>query len=343
MSLAEIDQASRSCSVVVVGPLQRAATSSDSVAALTAEHVNAEALVVVKAWHLEERIPVQRLGGGMLASARLEDVMEAIRPERELAGRRPILDMACLRILQRVRYRTFVLSFDNLGSLSRLAEPEELVAVELVSDLQRERAAMFRLLCPLLPILVGRARELVRGLDDVIHDFGHVDRCASTAALLSSVYPYAHTAVVEICAWWHDIGRLSGPTHHEARSADMLGQELLRAGVDESVVPDFTQAVAFHKWSMRPTSLEGKIVRDADKLDTISAERWYLWDAAACSGSSIPESELDLLSRVACDLHNLMSLKSSLVLLRIRRSELRGLVRRLNNEKVSQFADLAAN
>lgn len=343
MSLAEIDEASRSYGAVVVGPLQKAATSSDSVAALTAEHVNAEALAIVKAWHLGDRVPVDCSQGGTLDRARLEDVMEAIRTQKELAGRRPILDMACLRILQRVRYRTFVVAFDQLGSLSKLAEPERVAAVELVSDLQRERSGALGKLRPIVPVLVERARTLLEGLDDVIHDFGHVDRCASTAMLLGSVYPYAQPSIIEVGAWWHDVGRLYGASDHEARSAEMLTQELVRAGVDESVVMDSAQAVAFHKWSMRPSSLEGKIVRDADKLDAVAPERWQLWDVAASNGSIIPESELDLVSRVACDLDRLLSLKAALVVLRARRSELRGVVSSLNNGKVSRFAALAAD
>jgi hypothetical protein len=244
MSLAEIEQASRFYGAVVVGPLQKAATSSDSVAALTAEHVNAEAVFV------------------------------------------------------------------------------------------KLRA--------ILPGLLERARTLLGGLDDVMHDFGHVDRCASTAMLLGSVYQYAHPGIIEVGAWWHDVGRLSGAAGHEARSAGMLSQELLMAGADESVVPDFAQAVAYHKWSMRPSSLEGKIIRDADKLDAVAPERWRVWDAAACMGMTVPESELDLVSRVACDLDNLISLKSALLLVRMLRSELRDVARSLNNEKVSRFAAIAA-
>lgn len=343
MSLVEIDQASRSYGVVMVGPLQKAATSSDSVAALAAEHVNAEVLVIVKAWRLGDRFPVQCSREGPLTCARLEDVMDEVRSQRELAGQRSILDMACLRILQRVRYRTFVVSFDDLGTLSRLAETERLCAVELVSELQRERGAMFAKLGPKLPVLRDRARGLVRGFDDVMHDYGHVDRCASTAILLGSVYRYAHPAIVEIGAWWHDVGRLSGPSEHEARSADMLAQELASAGADESVVVDFVQAVAYHKWSMRPSTLEGKIIRDADKLDAVAPERWRIWDAAACNGTVVPEAELEFVSQIACDLDNLLSLRSAHLLLRARRSELREVVPSLRDEKVSRSATLAAS
>lgn len=343
MSLVEIEQAGRSYGAVIVGPLQKAATSSDSVAALTAEHVNAEALVIVKAWHLGDRVPVEGSKGGTLVCARLEDVIDKVRPHTELAGKRPILDMACLRILQRVRYRTFVVPVDELGSLSRLAEPHSLSAVEVVSDLQRSRAAAFGKLRPVLPILLERARELVRGLDDVVHDFGHIARCASTAMLIGSTYPYANSAIIEIGAWWHDVGRLEGPADHEARSADMLARELERAGADESVVQEFAEAVAFHKWSMRPSSLEGKVIRDADKLDAVAPERWRFWDAAASNGVIVPESELCSVSEIASDLDNLISLKSALQLLRVRRSELRELLPNLKDEKVRRFAVLAAN
>jgi hypothetical protein len=161
--------------------------------------------------------------------------------------------------------------------------------------------------------------------------------------LIGSTYPYANSAIIEIGAWWHDVGRLEGPADHEARSADMLARELERAGADESVVQEFAEAVAFHKWSMRPSSLEGKVIRDADKLDAVAPERWRFWDAAASNGVIVPESELCSVSEIASDLDNLISLKSALQLLRVRRSELRELLPNLKDEKVRRFAVLAAN
>jgi hypothetical protein len=340
MSLTEVEEAMSSYGVIVVGPLQHGATSSDSVAAITAEQLCAEALVIIKAWRLDDRVPAEGSVGN-LRQVRLEDVIDVVAAKIERAGRRPILDMACLRVLQRARFRTFVVAFDDAKALLRLPDPSAFDGIEIVSNAQREYEGMARRLAETVPTLLERARASLGGLRDVVHDIGHVRRCVSNAMELCTEYPYSRRAAVELAAWWHDVGRLDGSAGHEARGAQILATELRQRGVGEDMVSDLIDAIAFHKWSMLPATLEGKIIRDADKLDAVCLERWIVWDKAVCDGANVAESELEAVCRVAQDLDRIIALKALLPVLRERRAELSDGVRLLRSSVVSKYARLA--
>ena len=47
-----------------------------------------------------------------------------------------------------------------------------------------------------------------------------------------------------------------------------------KLGYDESFIDKCYQAVVYHKWNMEPKTLEGKIVKDADKIGFIGLNRW---------------------------------------------------------------------
>jgi HD superfamily phosphohydrolase YqeK len=121
---------------------------------------------------------------------------------------------------------------------------------------------------------IEEAKALLRQIDGRAYD--HTESVAAFALELVNAYPEVDSDLITVSVWWHDTGRLYSE-NHEGRSATMARQSLLSLGVkpgDARVVYD---AIVYHKWSMSPKTLEGEIVRDADKLDWVRPSRWVSW------------------------------------------------------------------
>ena len=118
------------------------------------------------------------------------------------------------------------------------------------------------------------ARKYLAGALDHAHDISHAERVARNVALIGRKLGYKDISFLSLCAWWHDAGRTIDDSCHEKISAELLKNDLLRRGSSVAVVKKAYAAVRHHRWSMRPCTLEGKMIYDADKLDFISIERW---------------------------------------------------------------------
>lgn len=87
---------------------------------------------------------------------------------------------------------------------------------------------------------------------------------------------------VEVCvlaSYCHDVGRALSAEgiDHEYIGAVALADEMSRLGVEGNTLQTLYNAIIYHKWSMKPKTLEGIIVRDADKLDWVSEWRWQYY------------------------------------------------------------------
>lgn len=103
------------------------------------------------------------------------------------------------------------------------------------------------------------------------HDYFHVERVVNTAKRLAKE-ENANEFLVELAAWLHDVG--------DAKLHDGIdkSEELITEFLSELEIPNETilsivkivSQVSFSKGN-QPTSLEAKIVQDADRLDAIGA------------------------------------------------------------------------
>jgi len=120
---------------------------------------------------------------------------------------------------------------------------------------------------------IREAKELISRINDSAHSFAHAQSVVELALEIADGYPEVDRELIEVAAWWHDAGRLYAE-EHEKLSAEMSEKSLEKLGIEKEICRKVYDAIAFHKWSMHPQTLEGEIIRDADKLDFISVERW---------------------------------------------------------------------
>jgi uncharacterized protein len=118
------------------------------------------------------------------------------------------------------------------------------------------------------------------GFDDPAHGWEHIKRVYRLALSIAEL-EHADTFIVGMAALLHDIGHLSKDTsqHHADLSMSVAGELLevydISAGTREAIL----HAIAAHSFSLgiEPRTLEAKVVRDADRLDSLGAIGILRW------------------------------------------------------------------
>jgi len=126
----------------------------------------------------------------------------------------------------------------------------------------------------LIPKLDALAQE--RSSRDPAHDVAHVRRVASTARALA-VTAHANAKICVSAALLHEL--FSYPKNHpeSAHSGEICAEharhELTALGVDAELTDQICYAIAVHPFSrgITPTTIEAKILQDADRLDALGA------------------------------------------------------------------------
>jgi hypothetical protein len=121
---------------------------------------------------------------------------------------------------------------------------------------------------------IKRAKEYLSQADDISHGGAHVESMLKFARQIASHNPETNIDLLEIACWWHDVGRLYPGDNHESISAKMARDELKKIGFSADLAEQAYLAIAYHDMSDEPTTLEGKILKDADKLDYLPIWRW---------------------------------------------------------------------
>ena len=125
-------------------------------------------------------------------------------------------------------------------------------------------------------ISIQEARALYRDGDSA-HDFDHVLRVLGMAERIAAAEG-ADAAIVRAAALLHDIARAdednsSEPLDHAELSAQRAVELLLERGAGREFAERVAEAIRAHRFrgADRPRSLEGQVLFDADKLDSIGA------------------------------------------------------------------------
>ena len=125
--------------------------------------------------------------------------------------------------------------------------------------------------------LLQRVRTHLEGAPGC-HDFDHTLRVLRNAESLASETPGADLRIVRLAALLHDLARpeemrLQGRACHARLGAAMIPEFVADCDFPPVLVAAVAEAVRTHRYrdDARPRTVEGKIVYDADKLDSLGA------------------------------------------------------------------------
>jgi uncharacterized protein len=132
----------------------------------------------------------------------------------------------------------------------------------------------------LLSEMYVEAQERFSRLNDLAHGWEHVQRVYRLALHIAQ-REGGDRFIVGTAALLHDLGRLShDETRHHADLSVIHARELLsRYQVSPDTQEAILHAIAAHSFSLglQPRTLEARIVRDADRLDSLGAVGILRW------------------------------------------------------------------
>ncbi|MDR3480152.1 MAG: HD domain-containing protein [Burkholderiaceae bacterium] len=115
------------------------------------------------------------------------------------------------------------------------------------------------------------------GHDDGAHDLQHLHRVWRLAQALLAEYPQADAMIVQAACYLHDL--VNVPKDHPDRAqastlaAGLACAKLERIGFPSEKLAGVAHAIEAHSFSasIAPTTIEARIVQDADRLDALGA------------------------------------------------------------------------
>lgn len=109
--------------------------------------------------------------------------------------------------------------------------------------------------------------------NDSLHFIGHTIDVVNYVKELLEQIP-ANKEICIIAAYWHDVGKSVTDKGHEEESGRILKEEMAKLGYSNEMIEQCYLTVVNHKRKCIPPTIEGKIVRDADKIAYIGKNRW---------------------------------------------------------------------
>lgn len=123
--------------------------------------------------------------------------------------------------------------------------------------------------------LINFAKQYMTLIKDSEHDINHMkDVVEYTKKILHNINEEIDVEACIIGAYWHDVGRTKIEVGHKKISAEMLSDTMKSLNYDENFIKKCYDSIEFHKWSMKPQTIEGLVVKDADKIAWLGAGRW---------------------------------------------------------------------
>ncbi|MGB6083930.1 HD domain-containing protein [Moheibacter sp.] len=122
-------------------------------------------------------------------------------------------------------------------------------------------------------ILIAAGNYIKKGFtgETTGHDFYHIERVVKTARKIASE-ENADLFLVELAAWLHDVGDYK---LHDGmdKSEELISEFLFELNLPKETISKIIKIVSQVSFSKgnAPTSLEAKIVQDADRLDALGA------------------------------------------------------------------------
>lgn len=122
--------------------------------------------------------------------------------------------------------------------------------------------------------LIKIAIEKMKLSKDAKHNLVHTLDVVEYTKEILETEGKANKEVCMIAAYWHDVGRIKQDEGHELISANELKAEMEKQNYPNAFIEECYKAIYKHSWKEEPETLEGIIVRDADKIDFVGINRW---------------------------------------------------------------------
>ena len=122
--------------------------------------------------------------------------------------------------------------------------------------------------------LIDKAINIMKEMNDAVHGLSHVENVVANTIEILKEENDADKEVCILSAYWHDVGRMYGKEGHGVNSAEMLKSELNKNNYNDEFIQKCYKAICKHDTKEIPETLEGIIVKDADKIDAVGIERW---------------------------------------------------------------------
>lgn len=180
------------------------------------------------------------------------------------------------------------------------------------------------------------AKQTIEGSARGAHRYDHTRRVYALSKALASGTE-ANLRIVGAAALLHDIGRgreKETGVSHAILSGEMSREILRKTGYNEAEVEQIVSAIRTHRFSenLTPSSLEGKILSDADKLDAIGAIGIFRGIAESVADNGDVGGFLDHSEKKLLKLHDLMYTDKARAMAEQRHAFLAEFLRRLQEE-----------
>lgn len=122
----------------------------------------------------------------------------------------------------------------------------------------------------LTKVILLAQNELIKNPSDLVHDIRHHYQVyLNCMEVVEKEKLHLDFNVLEICSWWHDVGRERG---------GVVSKKLLRAlkqnGFDKEFINKCEEVINNHSFGKKQKSLESKVFFDADKLEYVNPLRF---------------------------------------------------------------------
>lgn len=172
------------------------------------------------------------------------------------------------------------------------------------------------------------------------HTYDHIRRVCLLAKMIGTTMG-ADMRVLGAAALLHDVGRpreTETGVSHSILSGEMSKDALIESGYTQEEIKQIDDAIRTHRFSegLTPTSKEGEVLSDADKLDAIGAIGVFRAVSQAATENRGIEGFLRHADEKLLKLHQLMYTKEGRVLAKRRNAFLQEFVNRLREESCHQ-------
>ena len=167
---------------------------------------------------------------------------------------------------------------------------------------------------PVCRLLERRVRDLVEtDQQSVAHRMDHLDRVARNAKAILAFYPEADAEILFLAVLLHDVDQpFNDKANHVARSATLAERLLTEIAYPTARIARVLDVIREHSTehisTVRPSTIEARILFDADKLDGLGAFGILrVFALARQVGRSLPDTIRWYRNKIAIALPNMQT------------------------------------